>query len=85
MNIEEQSIAEQATEIQEKDSTVESKTNERLDLYVEALIFAAEYALNTEEIRRIVNVTFDQSFKKQHIQELIDNVRDKYNYKKIKY
>ncbi len=50
----------------------------RLDLYIEALIFAAEYALNVEEIRKVVNITFDQDFKKQHIQELIDNVRDKY-------
>ena len=50
----------------------------RLDLYIEALIFAAEYALNVEEIRKTVNLTFDQKFKKQHIQELIDNIRDKY-------
>jgi segregation and condensation protein B len=50
----------------------------RLDLYIEALIFAAEYALNVDEIRKVVNTTFDQNYKKQHIQELIDNVRDKY-------
>jgi len=42
------------------------------------LIFAAEYALNVDEIRKVVNTTFDQNYKKQHIQELIDNVRDKY-------
>ena len=51
----------------------------RLDLYIEALIFASDYALNVEEIRKVVNTTFDQKFKKQHVQELIDNVRDKYD------
>ena len=51
---------------------------QRLDLYIEALIFAAEYALNIEEIRKVVNITFDQKFDKKHIQELLDNVRDKY-------
>jgi len=51
---------------------------ERLDLYIEALIFASDYALNVEEIRKVVNTTFEQNFKKQHVQELIDNVRDKY-------
>ncbi len=51
----------------------------RLDLYIEALIFASDYALNIEEIRKIVTVTFDQKFKKQHIQELVDNIREKYD------
>lgn len=57
----------------------ENLQEERLDLYIEALIFAAEYALNVEEIRKVVNTTFDQKFSKQHIQELIDNIREKYD------
>jgi len=28
----------------------------RLDLYIEALIFASDYALNIEEIRKVINV-----------------------------
>ncbi len=60
------------------DDKSEGSEELRLDLYIEALIFAAEYALNVEEIRKTVNLTFDQKFKKQHIQELIDNIRDKY-------
>ena len=52
---------------------------DRLDLFIEALIFSAEYALNVEEIRKVVNTTFEQSFSKKHIQELIDHVIDKYN------
>ena len=52
--------------------------NLKLDLYIEALLFASDYALNVEDIRKVVNTTFDQNYKRQHIQELIDNVRDKY-------
>ena len=56
----------------------ENHQEERLDLYIEALIFAAEYALNIEEIRKVVNATFDQKFSKKHIQAQIDNIREKY-------
>ena len=58
--------------------TEEQQNTDRLDLYIEALIFSAEYALSLDEIRKAVNVTFDQTFSKKHIEELIDNVRDKY-------
>lgn len=51
---------------------------QRLDLYVEALIFAAEYALNVDEIKKVVNLTFDQKFSKTLIQELIDQITLKY-------
>ena len=60
------------------DVSEENQQEERLDLYIEALIFAAEYALNIEEIRKVVNATFAQKFSKKHIQELIDNIREKY-------
>ena len=56
----------------------EQQTTDRLDLFIEALIFAAEYALSVEEIRKVVNTTFGQQFSKKHIQELINNVIDKY-------
>lgn len=72
-----EAVEEKMANEQERDTSVE--TGLRLDLYVEALIFASDYALNAEEIRKVVNTTFDQKFKKQHIQELIDNVREKYD------
>lgn len=50
----------------------------RLDLYIEALIFAAEYALNAEEIRKVAELTFAKKFSKKHIVELVDNIREKY-------
>ena len=50
----------------------------RLDLYIEALIFAAEYALNVDEIRKVLGETFDQKFKKEEIQKYLDAVKDKY-------
>ena len=56
----------------------ENQQDERLDLYIEALIFAAEYALNVEEVRRVVNNTFGQKFSKKEIQEQIDRIQLKY-------
>ena len=60
---------------------MESGTNgeERLDLFIEALIFAADYALNVDEIKKAVNLTFDQKFSKKHIQEQIDLIENKYS------
>ena len=52
---------------------------ERLDLFIEALIFAADYALNVDEIKRAVNLTFDQKFSKKNIQEQIDLIEHKFN------
>ena len=51
---------------------------ERLDLYIEALIFAAEYALSVEEIKKAVNLTFNQKFGKKYIRELLGQIEEKY-------
>ena len=50
----------------------------RLDLYIEALIFAAEYALSVDEIRKVLSETFDQKFKKEEVQKYLDAVKEKY-------
>jgi segregation and condensation protein B len=71
-------MSEDIENIVEIEEEIVDLTSLRLDLYIEALIFAAEYALNIDEIKKVVNMTFDQKFKKQHIEELIDNIRDKY-------
>lgn len=74
-------------EIEEEDAIIEEQPSEdgdalvnteRLDLYIEALVFAAQYALNVQEIRKILNQTFDQSFSKEEVEGHIQTVIDKY-------
>ena len=54
-------------------------TEERLDLYIEALIFAAQYALNVQEITKVLNETFGQTFAKADVETHIQTVIEKYN------
>jgi len=51
----------------------------RLDLYIEALIFAAEYALNIDEIRKVLQETFDQKVSKDEVQQYLDTIIEKYS------
>ena len=51
----------------------------RLDLYIEALIFAAEYALNIDEIRKVLQETFDQKVSKDEVQKYLDSIIQKYD------
>ena len=50
----------------------------RLDLYIEALIFASEYALSIDEIRKCVNTAFSLDLKKDDISQQIERIRMKY-------
>lgn len=50
-----------------------------LDLFIEALIFAAEYALNIDEIKKAANATFDQKFGKKDIEACIESITEKYS------
>jgi len=54
-------------------------TEERLDLYIEALIFAAQYALNVQEITKVLNETFGQTFSKNDVEAQIQTIIAKYN------
>ena len=54
-------------------------TEERLDLYIEAVIFAAQYALNVQEITKVLNETFGQTFAKADVETHIQTVIEKYN------
>ncbi len=58
--------------------TIET-TEERLDLYIEALIFAAQYALNVQEVTKVLNETFGQIFDKNDVEAQIQSIIDKYN------
>lgn len=55
-----------------------STPSDRIDLYIEALIFAAEYALSLDEIRSAVNSTFGQKFSKEDIEKYISVLSNKY-------
>ena len=54
-------------------------TKERLDLYIEALIFAAQYALNVQEVTKVLNETFEQSFAKDDVEAHIKTIINKYD------
>ncbi len=56
-----------------------NETEERLDLYLEALIFASEYALNLDEIKRVTNMTFDIKLSRSEVRSIIDELREKYD------
>ncbi len=56
-----------------------NNAHEGLDLYIEALIFSAEYALSIDEIRKCLKSTFDRNFDSSHIQELINRIQEKYD------
>ena len=58
--------------------TIET-TEERLDLYIEALIFAAQYALNVQEVTKVLNETFGQTFDKNDVEIHIQSIIDKYD------
>lgn len=50
----------------------------RVDLYIEALIFAAEYALNEEEIQKVLKNTFEQTFTKEEVLGFLNTIEEKY-------
>jgi len=54
-------------------------TQERVDLYIEALIFAAQYALNVQEIRKVLKETFDVDFSKSEVEAYLQGIMDKYS------
>lgn len=56
----------------------ESTKSDNLSLFIEALIFAADNAISTEDIQSALNQSFDQSFELGYIQELIDEIVAKY-------
>ena len=51
---------------------------ERLDLYIEALIFASDYALSADEIKKIVNSTFDIKLSRKDVEGWIEKLKQKY-------
>ncbi len=55
-----------------------NSTKDRVDLYIEALIFAAEYALSVEEIRSATNNTFGQKFSIKDIEKHLSTISAKY-------
>ncbi|MFT6810929.1 MAG: segregation and condensation protein B [Saprospiraceae bacterium] len=60
-------------------SDIIETTEERLDLYIEALIFAAQYALNVQEVTKVLNETFGQTFAKKDVEAHIQSIIDKYD------
>ncbi len=56
----------------------QDESTERLDLYIEALVFAAQYALNLNELRKVLQETFGQSFSKDIVAKNIRQIQDKY-------
>ena len=53
--------------------------DDRLDLHIEALIFAAEHALTIKEIQQAIHSTFDIKIQKNQVEEEIQKIMDKYN------
>jgi len=53
--------------------------DDRLDLHIEALIFAAEHALTLKEIREAVQTTFDIRLQQHEIEQEIQKIADKYS------
>lgn len=51
----------------------------RLDLYIEALVFAAPYALNVKELGKILEETFGQKLSKGEIEDQIQKIIQKYD------
>jgi len=51
---------------------------EQLDLYVEALIFAAELPISIEEIRACLEAMFKTTFQKEYIETIITRLQLKY-------
>ncbi len=60
-----------------------SEGTDRIDLYIEALLFAAEHALSETDIRNAINVSFDQSFKIAYVDEQIAKIRAKYDQEEL--
>ena len=52
--------------------------NDRLDLYIEALIFASEAAMSIDDIRSAVSESFGRKFDKAYLNQLVDQIREKY-------
>ncbi|MEL6389241.1 MAG: SMC-Scp complex subunit ScpB [Bacteroidota bacterium] len=58
----------------------ESTENElRVDLYVEALLFAADTALNIETVGKVLQQSFDIKLKSKEIEQLIYQIQEKYH------
>lgn len=57
---------------------VDDYSEDRIELYIEALIFAAEYALSTEDIQKSLQHTFNQNFSTIYIEEQIELITLKY-------
>lgn len=53
--------------------------SEDFDLYIEALLFASDYALDIKDIRNAIKSSFDQSLTKDDIKRIIDRIIAKYN------
>lgn len=51
---------------------------EEIELYVEALLFAAQYALNIKEVRQTVEQTFGQELSKEETSAIIERIQFKY-------
>jgi segregation and condensation protein B len=51
---------------------------DNLSWYIEALIFATDTAISTEDIRSAMNNSFDQDFELDFIQDQIDGIVEKY-------
>ena len=51
---------------------------DRLELFIEALIFASEYALSTTEITVALNTSFEQNFDVRFIEDQVLSIQHKY-------
>ena len=54
------------------------ESDDRLDLYVEALIFAVDSPITIEEIAQAINTSFGQEFEKSFFERLIERIEEKY-------
>ncbi len=52
---------------------------EKLDLYIESLIFTSDKPISVKEIKEVLELKFETKVSKDHILEGIDNLTDKYN------
>ena len=52
---------------------------DRLDLYIEALIFASESAIRINDISAAVHESFGKKFDKNYIEKLVDQIKGKYD------